>query len=202
MISKDAWVQEGSRLEAPVHISANASVYGNTTIGHFTFLNVGTVLYPQVNMGRFCSTGRWVEIGAAQHPTDSLSTHLFQFGASPFDELKPEHKFGRKHQMHKPTEIGHDVWIGAKAIISTGVKIGHGAIVAAGSVVTKDVEPYAIVGGVPAKTIRMRFSEDIVERLLQTQWWDRSVAEITTLKFWPIEKVLSQLDEFPEPPST
>lgn len=75
--------------------------------------------------------------------------------------------------------IGNDVWIGMDAVIMPGVKIGHGAIIATRAVVTKDVEPYTIVGGVPAKTIRNRFDQDTTKRLLEVAWWD-----------WPNELVV------------
>ena len=74
----------------------------------------------------------------------------------------------------KKTIIGNDVWIGQRVVVKSGCRIGDGAVVGAGAVVTKDVPPYAIVGGVPAKVIRMRFSEDIIERLKEIKWWDYS----------------------------
>jgi tetrahydrodipicolinate N-succinyltransferase len=77
------------------------------------------------------------------------------------------------------TEIGNDVWIGARAVLRTGVKIGDGAIVAAGAVVVKDVEPFSIVGGVPAKHIRYRFSHEEIERIHQSDWWNK---DLTWLK--------------------
>jgi len=81
--------------------------------------------------------------------------------------------------------VGHDVWIGAGAIILSGVKIGNGAIIGAGAVVAKDVPPYAIVGGVPAKVIRMRLSEAQINALAKIQWWN-----------WPLEKVQANLELF------
>lgn len=79
----------------------------------------------------------------------------------------------------KRVVIGNDVWIGIRCIIMDGVSIGDGAVVAAGSVVTKDVAPYAIVGGVPAKVIRFRFNDSVIEKLLQLKWWDYTDDQIT-----------------------
>lgn len=81
--------------------------------------------------------------------------------------------------------IGNDVWIGANAIILQGVTIGDGAIIAAGAVVTKDVPPYAIVGGVPAKVIKYRFSDEVILKLLQIKWWDK-----------PEEWIIQKLEKF------
>jgi tetrahydrodipicolinate N-succinyltransferase len=77
-------------------------------------------------------------------------------------------------EENKAITIGHDVWIGARALIRDGVNIGHGAIIGAGAVVLDDVPSYAIVGGVPAKLIRFRFAEDIIKRLLELKWWEWS----------------------------
>lgn len=121
-------------------------------------------------IGRFCSIGPNVVCGWGKHPLNRPSTSpvffstLKQCGISfvkenCFDELEP-------------VCIGHDVWIGANAVVLNGLTIGHGAVVAAGAVVTRDVAPYSIVGGVPAKPLRSRFSSQQIERLLRLKWWD------------------------------
>jgi acetyltransferase-like isoleucine patch superfamily enzyme len=84
-------------------------------------------------------------------------------------------------------EIGNDVWIGARAVILDGVRIGSGAIIASNAVVTKDVPPYAIVGGVPAQIISYRFSPEEIAKLLKLQWWS-----------WPLEEVKARMNEFNE----
>ncbi len=123
-------------------------------------------------IGRYCSIASNVRTIIGKHPTrDWVSTSpvffsvLGQCGTS----YTQRNKFDETSQM---TQIGSDVWIGEGVSIIEGVKIGHGAIVAAGAVVVHDVEPYSIVGGVPAREIRKRFSNDEIEKLLAIKWWD------------------------------
>ena len=96
-----------------------------------------------------------------------------QFGFAEEDEAE----FFEWRRAH-PVTIGHDVWIGHSATIMPDVTIGNGAVIASGAVVTKDVEPYSIVGGVPAKPIRGRFSDEVVEKLEHLKWWDWSRQEL------------------------
>lgn len=188
-----AWVHKEANLENPIHISDNVTVYGNTHIGRYTFFNVNTIMYPNCSIGRFCSTGRFVELGAAQHPIEYLSSHLFQLGFSPLIDIPEENNPRNTFEKHPQTTIGHDVWIGAKSTIVSGVTIGHGAVIAAGSIVNKDVPPYTIVGGTPAKTIRLRFKENIIEELLKIEWWNLPEDIIKTLPFDDIEKCIDRI---------
>lgn len=140
-----------------------------STIGKASYLASRTEAQ-NLQLGAFSSIGPDCLIGPAEHPISWLSTspHFYgsHFRQSPFQD--PELKFDE----YAPVIIGADVWVGAKVIIRAGVTIGHGAVVAAGAVVVKDVEPYTIVGGVPAKAIRLRFPETDVAQLLELQWWD------------------------------
>jgi len=171
--------RSGSSAHWLAYIDSKTELAGNNKFGKGTIVNdskIGRHTYVvnarivRAEIGSFCSIGPEVNIGGlGTHPTNWLSTHpafystLKQsgktFAASDlFDELK----------LNK---VGNDVWIGARALILDGIIIGDGAIVAAGSVVTKDVPPYAIVGGVPAQVIRTRFDLAIIEALLKWQWW-------------------------------
>lgn len=178
----------------PVHLSARSQIKNNVRIDKFTFVNWDSVVYPNVNIGAYCSIGRGVQIGLAMHPTTWLSTHTFQYSDEWFPSVE-ELKFDRKlqHTHHQRTIIGSDVWIGNNALINSGVKIGHGAIIGAGAVVTKDIPDYAIVGGVPAKVIRFRFEEGVIRELLETKWWLHNPDSLSNLDFNDIYSCLKKL---------
>lgn len=119
-------------------------------------------------IGAFCSIANNVKIGGARHPIEWVSTSPVFYSGS--DSVKKKFStFDRDEDKH--TIIGNDVWIGANAIIIQGVKIGNGAVIGAGSIVTKDVGDYEIVAGNPAKVIRKRFSDNIIQGLLDSKWW-------------------------------
>ncbi|PZP67765.1 MAG: transferase [Delftia acidovorans] len=152
-----------------------ASFRGEVCVGAFSYFNQEALVYNAV-IGRYASIGHRVIIAPAEHPTDWLTTHPFAFngravfpGVREYEEIVGNNSFDKNRAV---TVIGNDVWIGCGAIILRGVEIGDGAIVAAGSVVTKDVEPYTIVGGTPAKIIKRRFSEEMSARLLNLRWWE------------------------------
>jgi virginiamycin A acetyltransferase len=125
-------------------------------------------------IGRYCSIADHVRVFNRNHPMEFKSTHAFFYNHQM--GIVPENKVD-----YIPLQIGHDVWIGYGAIILPSVtSIGTGSVVGAGSVVTKDVPPYAIVGGNPAKIIRYRFSQPVIETLLIERWWEKDIQEITS----------------------
>ena len=132
-------------------------------------------------IGNYTVIARNCDIGLGVHPTDRLSCHSIFYKNSPWPD-HPEWVKKIDFEETRITHIGNDVWIGAKATVMDGVTIGDGAIVAACAVVTKDVPPYAIVGGSPAKIIRYRYSNDIITRMLELKWWNMPDDKITIVK--------------------
>ena len=167
-VSLSSNVSLDSRLSRGVKILDGAKI-GSVSVGQYTYIGERSSI-ERTTIGGFCSIAPKVIIGLASHPTNHVSTYpgFYSSGATGAHYFVSEFPFVDK----KPTEIGHDVWIGARAVIIGGVKIGTGAIVATGAVVTKDVPPYAIVGGVPARILRYRFEPKLCEALLASKWWE------------------------------
>lgn len=173
-----------------VQVFSGAANEGITSWGAHTYFRNGSI-HSLKSIGRYCSVGPNVIIGPSNHPTDWLTTHPFPYLNKFMDELPKESV--KYTDPNKAPVIGNDVWIGSNVTIMRGVTVGDGAILASGTVVTKDVEPYAIVGGVPAKTIRYRFSEEIIADLLELQWWNVDPSDLKDISFNCIEKAVTQL---------
>lgn len=145
----------------------------HTYVGEFTHIAQNTFI------GNFCSIGNLCTIGATNHPVHYLTSF-------PFEEILATTR-------QKATQIGHDVWIGCNAVVIAGVKVGNGAVIGAGAVVTKDVPPYAIAVGNPARVIKYRFSPEIIEGLLETRWWHLPAEEIRALPILDPEKCIAKI---------
>lgn len=149
----------------------------DSIIGNYTYIQNNCVL-ERCKIGSFCSLGDNVKVLSATHPTkDFVSTCPVFFSTARQclttfvdDNLFDEYRRVKGYSCI----VGNDVWIGSNVVILGGVTIGHGSIVAAGSVVNKDVPPYSIVAGVPAKIIRYRFTESQIKQLLDDPWWEKS----------------------------
>ena len=160
------------------------------TLGDFTYI-AGNTSILRTTIGKFCSIGPDCKIGLGKHPTkDFVSTHPVFFSTLKQAQVT----FADRNYFDEFAYIiiGNDVWLGANVIVVDGVKIGDGAIVAAGSVVTKDIPPYTIVGGVPAKIIKYRFEKEEIEKLLQLKWWDMDVEYLKEnfIKFHNIKSLI------------
>lgn len=146
------------------------------------FASVGAFSYStshfggNIKIGRFCSIASNVTVMGGNHPLNRFTTHMVtyngNFDAFARDELHAEWHLKPFTTISPQPVIGHDVWIGSNAVLKCGITVGDGAVIAASAVVTKDVPPYAIVAGVPAKIIKYRFSPEMIEEFLAVKWWD------------------------------
>lgn len=143
-------------------------------------------------IGAFCSIAANVLICPTQHPLKYLSTHPYTYLRD--YALKGQKKF-YDFAHSRPVTIGNDVWIGQNVVVMDGVTVGDGAVIAAGAVVTKDIPPYAIAGGVPAKVIKYRFDEQTISDLLALKWWELSDEEILNLPADDVPACLKALKE-------
>jgi phosphonate metabolism protein (transferase hexapeptide repeat family) len=171
-----------SRL-GPWTLVAARAVVSETRFGAYSYVMDGAAIERAI-VGRFCSIAANVWINPGNHPTWRASQHHFQYRAEQYGLGEREEAFFDWRRAH-PVTLGHDVWVGYGAVVLPGVGVGDGAVVGAGAVVSRDVPAYAIVGGVPAKPIGRRFSDDVARRLQALAWWD-----------WPHEALARALPDF------
>ena len=179
MIEKNAIVYGKCSFEGMNKISPGAYVT-YSSLGYASYIGKNSV-FSHAQIGRFCSIGDNVVLIRAKHPTNEFaSTHPAFYSTSTRSSFVDENKYQdiEEDECGLSLNVGNDVWIGSNTLIKAGVKIGNGAVIAMGAVITKDVPDYAIVAGVPGKVIRYRFSDDIVSRLLLAKWWEKDISWI------------------------
>nr|WP_279290487.1 CatB-related O-acetyltransferase [Rhizobium skierniewicense] len=182
---------DGTVFKETVHLN-NVIDHPRMEIGDFSYYthsgkleDTAAILAPFLGHGvrKKLVIGKFAQIARGSYFITSSANHpMTGFTTYPFRIFKPE-TFGYKDLPVKDTIVDHDVWIGQNAAIMPGVHIGSGAIIAAASVVTRNVPPYAVVGGNPARIIRMRYSQDVIEELLRLAWWD-----------WHLDKIEANLE--------
>lgn len=167
---------EKTKFTDHVHILNGAKLH-DVTIGNYSRVGVGCQI-TNATIGNFTAIGKDTVVTVGQHPTNYLTSHSIFYKKGNWgwhdDWIAPIDFVGKGR-----VTIGSDVWIGRQCIIMDGVTIGDGAVVATGAVVTKDVPPFAVVGGVPAKVIKYKFPQDVIDRLEEIKWWNLPDEEIT-----------------------
>jgi len=171
IVGQSVKLSRQARIGEYVELLNNVTILNNVTLGHCTSVNTNTRIDSGV-IGSYCSIGADCHIGGGNHSINSITTSQLALKVlsikSTFDPWAA------------PPIIGDDVWVAAKCIIMQGVNIGQGAIVGAGSIVTRDVPPYAIVVGNPAKIVRYRFNEEVVDRLLSNSIWKKLPQDLSS----------------------
>ncbi len=187
-LSDDPVIQPDCDLNS-VTLGRFAEVGRGTRMSHVT---MGDYSYCDRNcdianadIGKFANIAASVRIGATDHPMDRASLHHFMYRSADYwDDAAPDAAFFA-HRLSRRATVGHDTWIGHAAMIKPEVTVGDGAIVAAGAIVTRDVAPYTIVAGNPARLLRHRQPPDIAARLVALAWWD-----------WDHARLRAALDDF------
>lgn len=167
-------------------------------IGENTYVSsTCRIIDKKSRIGKFCSIADNVWIGTGIHPINTLTSSPVAY--SNIDHLTngivmpDDKKF--TFQGTKPVKVGNDVWIGLNVVVMGGVEIGDGAVIGSGAVVTKNIPPYAVAVGVPAKVIKYRFPEETIQRLLKTRWWDQPEDVIKSLPMDNVEECLQILEK-------
>jgi acetyltransferase-like isoleucine patch superfamily enzyme len=192
-----ARIRKGVKIIPPVRLYGEVTVSENAQIGKYTNIGTRTLVAPGATIGNYCSISRDVEIGAANHPLEMLSTHSFQYNERhfPMQEYKKHKRIRPGRRSSGPTRIGNDVWLGAKSIVMRGVTIGDGAVIGGGAIVTRDVPPFAIAVGIPARVKRYRFEPDVVDQLLALRWWRLDPLDMDGVTFDNVTEAIEQLTD-------
>ncbi len=167
---------KGCRLAPFVSIGERV-VLREVTVGAFTYFERhAEAIY--ASLGKFCAIAANSRINALEHPLERLTQHKVSYRPNEYFSYLGLDAAFRARRQAKAVTIGHDVWIGHGAVVLPGVAIGNGAVVGANAVVTRDVAPYRIVAGAPARVLRLRFETEIAARIERLSWWD-----------WPPDKL-------------
>src|SRR5262245_17260319 len=185
-----------STIKGPLYLNRNSQFGPDVVAGKYTGMNESCYA-ARGTIGSYCSIGARTAINPFNHPTQWLSTHEFQYHPNSYDWVAEYQDFARLERspdMFGRATIGNDVWTGHNVNILADVTIGDGAVVAAGSVVTKDVPPYAIAAGAPAVVKGFRIAGSVIERLLKLKWWDLELSQLSGLPFRDIQRCMDLIE--------
>ncbi|MGV6889809.1 chloramphenicol acetyltransferase [Rhodophyticola sp. SM2404] len=172
-----------SQFGAYVEIGKGSRV-AYSTLGDYSYCDRYADI-ANAQIGKFANIAAFSRIGATDHPLHTAACHHFLYRSADYwDDTERDEAFF-EHRKSRIAHIGHDTWIGAGAMIKPEVLLGDGAVVASGAVVTKNVDPYTIVAGTPAKPLRLRQPREIADRLIALAWWD-----------WPHDALRAALEDF------
>jgi phosphonate metabolism protein (transferase hexapeptide repeat family) len=158
-------------------------VLREVSVGDFSYFERhGEAIYTTI--GKFCSIAANTRLNALEHPVERLTQHKLSYRPNEYFRYLGVDAGFRERRRGKQVSIGHDVWIGHGAVLMPGVTIGNGAVVGANAVVTRDVAPFAIVAGVPARVLKPRFRAEIAARIERLAWWD-----------WPVERLVEAIPD-------
>ena len=195
-LSEKPFIHDGavvirSRIGSWTEIGKNTHIV-DSTVGDYTY-DAGDVSIIYSDIGKFCSIASHARINPGNHPMHRVTQHHFTYRRAQYGFGEDDHDFFAWRKYHS-CKIGHDVWIGHGAVVMPGVSIGVGAVVGSQAVVTKDVDPYAVVAGVPAKPIKKRFDDATIDKLLSIEWWDwdRSCLEERFADLLSVEQFLEK----------
>ena len=160
------------------------SRFGNVVFGDYSYCDRLCDI-ANARIGRFANIASMVRIGATDHPLDRASLHHFMYRASSYWPDATDEAAVFAARAERLTVIGHDTWLGHGCMVKPGLTVGDGAVIGAGAVVTRDVAPYSIVAGNPARVIRLRQPPDIARRLVALAWWD-----------WDHDRLRAALEDF------
>ncbi len=197
-LSRQTEIHQSAIIESPIRTYGFIQIKKDSEVGRFSYFNHNSTVFRGVKIGRYCSIGKNCQIGVYEHPLDWITTSPITYNMGlHFPDYYGQFK-NLKIKRSGPAFIGNDVWMGSNVIVKRGVTIGDGAVIAGGAMVTKDVPPYAIFGGMPAKLIRYRFDHETILSLIKSKWWDLPVDKLKNIDFSNIEKALVELNKINE----
>lgn len=191
-ISNFAFVSSTNKISKLARINRFVKIK-NSEVGDYSYISNNCDI-TNTSIKRFCSIADNCRIGTASHTLNNISTSpIFTLKDNATDTSWVQESIGHCNEV-KSVNIGNDVWIATHVIIKDGITIGDGAIIGAGAVVVKDVPPYAVVGGVPAKIIKYRFEQTVIDKLLELQWWNASDEKLRdNIKYFQTEDITIEM---------